>query len=1020
MATWMTKVNQRPAGQEVQITAEAYVIGADIANFVFLNEVPRQNTPSSVSVMQGATSFVEVTTTPATGQFRVYYEGRLMGTLEFHPTDNTKGITVTYFGRGSNVFARDINRLQVDKLDRDGAQPLQGPLRFTTGTAAAPSITFDIDSALGLFRHSSNTLGLVSNGTLVGTLSTTGLNLVTGNLSVAGTTVSLSTHTHALSSLTGQLALSQISATGTRDSTTFLRGDGTWAVPSAGGGGGGISEAFADSKYLQLTGGSLTGALSTTGSMAAERYLFNSSRMALRASTTEQAAIVAWNGLQLIGARSGSVDIVPSTEAGSLTGAGVIIPVQAASVVGLYVRAVNGQTAALTQWASGTNTVIAAVSATGVISAADFQVGGVSLALSTHSHNLSSLSGQLALSQLQASGTRDSTTFLRGDGTWAPVSSTGGGISLAEADARYLALTGGTVTGNLGVNGTLTVSGVAVSLSTHTHSANQITSGTLSDSLLSTNVSLLNTAATVSAARTYVLGALTSPALLFRVAGDTQPRYQVRLDGQLAWGPGGSTATDVFLARSSSSTLSLTGTLAVSGSLTVGGTAVSVAGHTHGAGDITTGVLADQRLSSNVRLLNTAQTHTASTSVALTASTDNALLVRVSTDTQSRFILRTDGQLSWGPGGSTAPDVTLARTGASSLSLGGSLSVSGSLSVGGNTVAVVGHTHSAADITSGTMADARLSTNVMVLNSAQVRTALLTGALPNATDMVFATRLSSDSQSRLALRADGQLLFGSGSAAGDVSIARSGAGSLSVSGSLAISGTQSVSGLATFAGNVSLTGGNPQLQISGSAARMSVTDGTVSAELAIIDSTLELRTTSSHPLVFETNSVPRWQVEASGHLTAVTDNSFDIGATSTNRPRNIYVAQGLFASSLNLNDGQLITPLLRDYGEVRSNVSLSSGTLTLNINNANVFEATLNANVTTLSILNPTPTGNACTITLIARQDATGGRTITWPASVTFGGQGAPTLSGANKVDLIFLTTVNGGTTWFGSYLLNY
>lgn len=58
--------------------------------------------------------------------------------------------------------------------------------------------------------------------------------------------------------------------------------------------------------------------------------------------------------------------------------------------------------------------------------------------------------------------------------------------------------------------------------------------------------------------------------------------------------------------------------------------------------------------------------------------------------------------------------------------------------------------------------------------------------------------------------------------------------------------------------------------------------------------------------------------------------------------------------------------------------------------------------------------GFAATLELILTQDGTGGRTVTWPASVKWSG-GAPTLStAANAVDRIVLTSYNGGTTWYG------
>jgi hypothetical protein len=112
-------------------------------------------------------------------------------------------------------------------------------------------------------------------------------------------------------------------------------------------------------------------------------------------------------------------------------------------------------------------------------------------------------------------------------------------------------------------------------------------------------------------------------------------------------------------------------------------------------------------------------------------------------------------------------------------------------------------------------------------------------------------------------------------------------------------------------------------------------------------------------------------------------------------------------------DNQLTRPRFTDYAETYTTPSISSGTLTLNIENGNVFRATLNANITTLTISNPPATSNAGSFTLIFDADGTA-RTVTWPAAVKWPGGTAPTLtSTASRSDVFVFYTNNAGTTWY-------
>lgn len=95
----------------------------------------------------------------------------------------------------------------------------------------------------------------------------------------------------------------------------------------------------------------------------------------------------------------------------------------------------------------------------------------------------------------------------------------------------------------------------------------------------------------------------------------------------------------------------------------------------------------------------------------------------------------------------------------------------------------------------------------------------------------------------------------------------------------------------------------------------------------------------------------------------------------------------------------------------------SSATPTINTDNGAMFSTTLTANAT-VAIMGKHVVGRH--IYVRVRQDATGSRTVTWPASVRWSGGTAPTLTTtAGKTDVFeFLDT---GTYYLGkTYALNY
>lgn len=127
------------------------------------------------------------------------------------------------------------------------------------------------------------------------------------------------------------------------------------------------------------------------------------------------------------------------------------------------------------------------------------------------------------------------------------------------------------------------------------------------------------------------------------------------------------------------------------------------------------------------------------------------------------------------------------------------------------------------------------------------------------------------------------------------------------------------------------------------------------------------------------------------------------------------------SGSMNFADKILKRPMLQDVGYLTQVITSSSNAATINVENGNSVTHLLTENVT-YTISNPTPSDDYCELVIQITQDGAGGAyTVTWPASVVWGGGTAPVIStGNDAVDIIVLRTWDGGTTWFGDFVQNY
>jgi len=113
-----------------------------------------------------------------------------------------------------------------------------------------------------------------------------------------------------------------------------------------------------------------------------------------------------------------------------------------------------------------------------------------------------------------------------------------------------------------------------------------------------------------------------------------------------------------------------------------------------------------------------------------------------------------------------------------------------------------------------------------------------------------------------------------------------------------------------------------------------------------------------------------------------------------------------------INGNYLINPNLKSYTEHKVTNDATTGTVTLDLSTSNVFQSTLTGN-TTFVFVSPPVNTKVFSFTIITVQDATGGRTITWPASKKFsGGLAPPATTTANAVDIWSVMTYDGGASY--------
>lgn len=233
--------------------------------------------------------------------------------------------------------------------------------------------------------------------------------------------------------------------------------------------------------------------------------------------------------------------------------------------------------------------------------------------------------------------------------------------------------------------------------------------------------------------------------------------------------------------------------------------------------------------------------------------------------------------------------------------------------------------------------------------------------------------------------------------------------SISVSGTANVGNTLGVVGAATFSNNVTISG---DLVVTGTTTY--VNTATLNVADNIINLNSDVTGSPSENAGIEVNR------GLSANVQFIWDETNDRWSTN-GQPLAVTAlsTSGIFTAGANVNmsNNSIVNSRLSRYTEqVTANTSVGS-TYTIDLSTANIFDLTLTANVT-FTVTNPPTSGIAQGATLILRQDATGNRTVTFPASFkwTDGINANSSVStGANKIDVFTIVTVDGGTVYLAS-----